>query len=222
MTFSTGVRRRAALGSIGALAVVLAGCSSAESLTGADAADSADQEEVSWLFSQTADSGRLEMTDGQATKLVMNDVDAHTIAFSDRPERLTDIIGTEAMTDMWNEMFGDDPPNAVLVEHSPDGETDSVVLVLQRPTFDATSRTLSYDIEVLADEQHPESIDGLTGGVHDVPPTEFRAVSLFIDDSCIQTGYDPCIIAPPGNTTMPPPPPPPTQPSTNPPRPTIP
>jgi hypothetical protein len=215
VTLSTSVRRWAVLGSIGALAVVLAGCSSAESPT-AGAVDSTDQEEVSWLYTQTADSGRLEMTDGQATKLVLNDVDPHTIAFSDRPERLTDIVGTEAMTDMWDELFGDDPPNAVLVEHSPEGDTDSVVVVLRRPVFDPSTGTLSYDIEVLADEQHPATIEGIGGDVHEVPPTEFRAVSLFIDDATTTTN----IIPPPSDYTVPPPPPPPPPPpSPGPPRP---
>ena len=34
----------------------------------------------------------------------------------------------------------------------------------------------------IADEEHPESLSGLTGEVHDEAPTEFLAASLFIDD----------------------------------------
>lgn len=137
--------------------------------------------DVSWLASQTSHSGRIEFTDGEATQLVMDGIDPHTITFSDRPERLTDVMDTATYVDQWDEMFADSAPNAVLVEHRPDGETDSLVVVLSRPMLDTTSRTLTYDIEVLADEMHPESVRGLTGDVHDEAPTEFRAATLFID-----------------------------------------
>ena len=175
----------------------------------ADGAAADDGAEPSWLFSQTSDTGRLEMTDGEATRLVMNDVDLHTIEFSDRPDRVAEIIDTAALTDAWEATFGDDPPNAVLVEHRPDGETDSLVLVLRRPVFDATARTLTYEVEILADEEHPESIEGLAGEVHQVPPTEFEAVSLFID-----SGHD--IIPPPPPLTPPPVPPAPPPPARHP------
>jgi hypothetical protein len=161
-----------------------AACSSAGSSADADGAPAADEAaaDVSWLASQTADSGRIEFTDGEATRLVLNDVDLHTIMFSDRPERLTDVVDTAAITEQWDELFADSAPNAVLVEHRPGGETDSLVVVLSSPVLDVASRTLSYDIEVLADEDHPESVSGLTGDVHDEAPTEFLAASLFIDN----------------------------------------
>ena len=210
MTPSSSIRRRAALCCVGALALFPSACSDTDSSAEAAAVDDGAGDEASWLYSQTADSGRLEMTDGQVTRLVMNDIDPHTIAFSDRPERLTEIVDTGTLTDAWNEMFGDDPPNAVLVEHQPEGETDSLVVVLREPVFDATARTLTYDVEVFADEQHPESLTGIVGDVHAVPPTEFRAVSLFID----------CTIIPPPPDTTPPTLPPPTDPpSPGPPRP---
>ena len=174
--------------------MVLSACSNTDTSASAEAAVVEEAAAPSWLFTQTSDSGRIEMTDGQATRLVMGDVDLHTIAFSDRPDRLTDVIDTGAMTDRWSDTFGDDPPNAVLVEHQPGGETDSLVMVLRRPVFDATARTLSYDIEILADEAHPESIEGLTGQVHQVPPTEFRAVSLFIDST--NPYMPPVVVAP--------------------------
>ena len=220
MTPSPIVRQRAALCCLAVIALFITACSDLDATGDASAGDDAEAAAPSWLFTQTAEGGRFEVTDGRVTRLVMTDVDLHTIAFSDRPDRLTEVAGTEGMTDAWDEMFGDDPPNAVLVEHSPAGETDSVVVVLRRPVFDASARTLTYDVEVLADEQHPESVEGLAGEVHEVPPTEFRAVSLFIDDTtCAPPGViTTCLIPPPPPLTPPPPPTPPTAPPPTPPR----
>lgn len=199
MTLNTtpSVRRRAALWCLVPFALMAAACSTSDITSAADPVEpmgeevastapqtdeSAESDEVSWLASQTSESGRIEFTDGRATRLVLEGVDAHTIMFSDRPDRLTDVVDTAAITEQWEELFADSAPNAVLVEHRPDGETDSLVVVLTNPVFDAATRTLSYDIEVLADEDHPESVSGLTGEVHEEPPSEFLAASLFIDN----------------------------------------
>lgn len=171
-------RRRAAFCCAGVLGAIATGCSLGDS-----AASGAGADDVSWLFSQTSDSGRVELIDGEVTTLVMGGVDLHTIMFADRPARLTQVIDTTTIIAQWDEMFADSAPNAVLVEHHPDGETDSLVVVLSLPVLDAASRTLTYDIEVLADEAHPESVRGLTGDVHDEAPTEFGAASLFIDSA---------------------------------------
>jgi hypothetical protein len=189
----------------GALAAMAAACSGGDTI--ADpigepvAAEAGD--EVSWLASQTSDSGRIEFTDGRATQLVMEGVDPHTIMFSDRPDRLADVVDTGGFSDQWDEMFAGSAPNAVLVEHRPSGTTDSLVVILSRPVFDGATRTLSYDIEVLADEQLPESVDGLTGAVHDEVPREFRSASLFIDDAvCYESKQPYC---PPPPEELPPP-----------------
>ncbi len=188
------IRRLSALICLASAALIVAAC--ADDSTSADgdpavtgageasrpAAQRAEDAEVSWLASQTAASGRIEFTDGEPTRLVMGGIDAHTVMFSDRPDRLTDIIDTAAITDQWDELFADSAPNAVLVEHRPAGGTDSLVVVLTNPVLDTATRTLSYDIEVLADENHPESFSGLVGMAHENAPTEFHAASLFIDD----------------------------------------
>jgi hypothetical protein len=173
---------RASLVCLAAVAVMAAACSSTDTTADAIGDPVANQAaEASWLFSQTSDSGRIEFTNGVPTRLVMVAVDLHTIMFSDRPDRLTDVVDTSWFTDRWDKMFADSPPNAVLVEHHPDGETDSLVVVLSRPVLDTATQTLSYDIEVLADEDHPDSVRGLIGESHDETPTKFRAASLFID-----------------------------------------
>ncbi len=136
--------------------------------------------EVSWLYSQTADTGELDDLGGGKYRLVMHGIDAHTIQFSDRPDRLVEIINTGDFVHAWDTMFASSAPNAVLVEHEPDGSTDSLVVVLTNPLFDLENNTLSYDAEILADEKHPERLKKLAVA-HAEPPVHMSAVSLFID-----------------------------------------
>ena len=120
--------------------------------------------EVSWLYSQTADGAELDDLGGGAYRLIMRGVDPHTIQFSDRPDRLVEIIDTARLVHHWPELFADSAPNAVLVEHEPSGETDSLVVVLTDPIYDMAARTLSYGVEILADELYPERLVALADG----------------------------------------------------------
>jgi len=212
-TMSRG--RLALLCCLGAIVPMTAACSGGDTdaapIGDPVAADADADDEVSWLASQTADSGRIEFTDGRATGLVMEGVDPHTIMFSDRPDRLADVVDTGGFTDRWDEMFADSAPNAVLVEHLPSGPTDSLVVVLSRPVFDRASSTLRYDIEVLADERPPDSVQGLAGEVHEEAPGDFRSASLFIDDAVCYESKQPYCPPPPEEKPPPPvvvPPPP--------------
>ncbi|MEY3656514.1 MAG: hypothetical protein RL114_872 [Actinomycetota bacterium] len=136
--------------------------------------------EVSWLYSQTSDSGELDDLGGGRYHLVMRGVDYHTVQFSDRPDRLVKILDTADFVHHWDEMFASSAPNAVLVEHEPDGSTDSLVVVLQKPHFDYENDEITYEAQVLADEFHPERLKKLANA-HPEPPANMRAVSLFID-----------------------------------------
>jgi hypothetical protein len=173
--------RRAAVAILASLGLLATACSGSGS--GTDQADAAKAEAAmpSWLFSQTADSGHFEVEGGQIETLVLQNVDPHTIMFSDRPDRLVELIDTAEISGQWGEMFADSLPNAVLVEHEPDGATDSLVVVLDAPAYDPTTRVLTYAVEILADEAHPERISDFVGELHDEAPLEFEAVSLFID-----------------------------------------
>ena len=137
--------------------------------------------EISWLYSQTAESAEMVSLGGNKYELTLNDVDLHTIMFSDRPDRIVDIVSTQKIIDGWDIAFAESAPNAVLVEHEPSGESDSLVVVLYSPEYDSLKSTLTYQVEVLSDEQHPERLKQIANA-HDVPPTEFEAVSLFIDN----------------------------------------
>lgn len=102
----------------------------------------------------------------------MEDVHDHTIKFSDQSDRETEVLDTAEMTNNWSAMFGDDPPNTVLVEHQPSGTADSLVVVLSDPVYDAIARTMTYGVVVLADENHPDSVDGLVGEAYEEIPLE--------------------------------------------------
>jgi hypothetical protein len=145
-----------------------------------DAVDALAEGKVSWLYSQTADGGELIDLGEGSYRLVMRGVDPHTIQFSDRPDRLVKIIDTAQLVDRWDVLFADSAPNAVLVEHEPDGTTDSIVVVLTEPRYDMAADELSYAVRILADLEHPERVSGL-GDAHLQPPVIMRFISLFID-----------------------------------------
>lgn len=142
--------------------------------------DALEHGQVSWLYSQTSEGGELDDLGDGTYRLIMRDVDPYTIQFSDRPDRLVEIIDTGHLVDRWEELFADSAPNAVLVEHEPDGATDSVVVVLTDPEYDPAAGELAYVVTILADEQHPDRVSDL-GHAYVQPPATMRTVSLFID-----------------------------------------
>lgn len=139
-----------------------------------------DGSEPSWLFSQTADAGTFSTDADGVSTLTLIDVDPGVIGFTDRPDRDTAVIAVERFVEAWPTMFADSAPNAVLVEHQPDGESDSFVVELSDPRLDGT--TLSFTAEVLDGEDH-SGIAGVTVTPHTDPPAKFQTVSLFIDDT---------------------------------------
>ena len=146
----------------------------------------------SWLFSHTADAGEIRERSDGSLELVLRSVDEQVTAFTDRPFRDAKIESVEWLVSSWDELFADSPPNAVLVEHDPDGAARSVVVELSSPQV--SGGELTYDIIVL--DAVPEGhLARVTGEPHESPVRSFDAVSLFIDDvslSCAQGG--PCAV----------------------------
>jgi len=107
-------------------------------------AASTEQEEAELLFVQN--SGGVTLANGQ---LKLEGVSAHTLYFSDRPERIVGRVTTQEFVDHWasgDDSFKKDPPNAVLTsEH--DGEAVEVTVVLRNPVLEG--KTLAYDVEIL-------------------------------------------------------------------------
>lgn len=156
----------------------------------------------SWLFSHTADAGTLTPADDGTYTLTMDAIDPKVMGFTDRPDRQTMILSAEQLVEAWPTMFADSAPNAVLVEHEPNGDTDSLVVVLRDPELDGS--TMTYTVEILEDEAHPSSVEGLVNSTHVDPPSEFADVSLFIDDVNMDESVYSCVnasgqlITPPG------------------------
>lgn len=156
----------------------------------------------SWLFSHTADAGTLTPEADGTYTLTMDDIDPKVMGFTDRPDRQTMILSAEDLVEAWPTMFADSAPNAVLVEHEPSGETDSLVVVLSDPRLDGS--TMTYTAEILEDEAHPSSVEGIVNSTHVDPPAEFADVSLFIDDVNLEESVYSCVngngqlIMPPG------------------------
>lgn len=157
--------------------------------------DRQDSAESSWLFSHTADGGILEEQSDGSYRLTLTGIDPHVMAFTDRPARDTQIIGIQALADVWNELFASAAPNAVLVEHNSQGEADSVVLELSSP--EVVGDSITYSAQVLKDE-NAQDLSGLVGTLHLEIPSTFNEASLFIDDVNCAPSADParCLSAP--------------------------
>lgn len=181
-----------------------------ESPTDTDGADTPTDDDTegsvpSWLFSHTSTGGSLsERSDGK-WDLTLTGVDPSAIAFTDRPDRKSAVVPLDRFVAAWPQMFADAAPNAVLVEHSPSGETDSLVVVVTDPVLEGD--TLRFTAEVLLDEELSDTTGALASAPHATPPATFGAVSLFIDDvsadaqmRCVDGNGN--LITPPGAVTI--------------------
>jgi hypothetical protein len=112
----------------------------------------AQDQEVEWLFVQTADSVTLK--DGELT---LFGISPATLFFSDRPERIAGHGLTAEFVTFWQRIaddgFGADPPNATLAIVSND-VADDVVLTLMTPELDGS--TLRYPVTVLEGDEEVE------------------------------------------------------------------
>ena len=171
--------------------------------------DRGQDQNPNWLLSHAASAGTLvKKSDGGYT-LTLTGIDPHMMAFTDRPIRDAVIVPAGELIVNWPNLFADSPPNAVLVEHNPKGNTDSVVLTLTNPRLtvpsvasstSADTATLMFDAALITTE-HPANLKRLTRGIHKTPTAAFANASLFIDDAeiCIaDLGCTP--VTPPPNS----------------------
>lgn len=76
-------------------------------------------------------------------------------------------------------MFASSPPNAVLVEHAPQGDADAVALTLFDPRV--MDGSVTFRVEIISDERRNASTH-LVQGFHEAAPASYGQVSLFIDE----------------------------------------
>ena len=149
--------------------------------------DRGQNQSPSWLFSHTATAGSLLQKSDVTYTLTLTGIDPHVMAFTDRPERDSVILPAAELIKQWPTLFKSSPPNAVLVEHTSSGDTDSVVLTLTNPRLTTPAGTkpakptLIFDATLIAAE-HPANLKRLTHGIHKTTPDTFANASLFIDD----------------------------------------
>jgi hypothetical protein len=129
-----------------------------------------------YMFVQNADGVAFE-----GNKLVLKDVDAATIYFTDRPVRQAGHVKTKDFMGMWSEgqdSFAKDPPNASLTILQPGGKSTDMVVTLSNPQLKGND--LTYDYKTLQGE----------------PPKESGAAALFIDWVAVRMGAPPVVVVP--------------------------
>ena len=136
---------------------------------------------VTFMFVQTAASGTLVPVDGVENlyTLTLVGVAPQTIAFSDRPERIIVQAPMQEFLDgfCW---LPENPPNAAIEILEADEEEDVAVVALFDPVYDNESQTLQYNVSILEEPNHSYAIFNER---HDGSlPETFGAVALFIDD----------------------------------------
>lgn len=146
-----------------------------------------------WLFAQSAGSASLEVADDGSVRLVLRDVDPHTLAFTDRPARQASTSTVERLVAEWDTAFGADPPNAAVVDHGdPSG---LLAMTLADPKL--TGSTLSF------------AATPIDGSGRDWSAAAFASkgtVSVFIDDAATPPGgnvmfgstWEPVTVSPDG------------------------
>ncbi len=149
---------------------------------------------TAFLFVQSGfTAGSLEPNGDGTFQLTLASAPEQTIYFSDRPDRL---VGT-APTARVLEVLGfdpADPPNAALVIAQADGSTDTVMLELIDPVYDAKAATLSYKAKVL---ERYGTLEATGVGFVEQPltatqvPATFGGSSLFIDSLLGCSPWDP-------------------------------
>lgn len=123
---------------------------------------------VELLFVQEAASASVA-TEGENQVLTLTGVDADTVYFADRPDRVAGTQSTESFVDEWAagaDSFADDAPNAALKVA---GSDEVYIVELLEPSYDAAAQTLSYRVVPVGD----------TGEL----PVSMESPSLFIDSS---------------------------------------
>lgn len=142
------------------------------------------KEKPKMLFTQQALTGSFRpTTESGMYLLTFLGVKPHTLIFSDRPNRM---VGSWTNTDFvtrWEkggDSFTKDPPNAVLLSHSPvDGKEYSIVVELMNPAFNAYAGTLTYTAKILKDDEG--SLMPSPDRYMDAFPEILRSPALFID-----------------------------------------
>jgi hypothetical protein len=142
--------------------------------------------ELSILFVQVADGGTFVAKD-DLFELTLTGVAPQTVWFSDRPERKSGMVQT---VDFATDPVFDpaDPPNAAIVTSTADG-SDTLIVELTHPRFDAAAGTVTYDAKPVASYAGEGLADHAALQTDDQLAETLGVTSLFIDElSCKPNG----------------------------------
>ena len=150
---------------------------------------------INWLSSVFAETGTI-IANGEGYQITLQGVRNQTMLFTDRPERDTDIVTTQAFFDQWAANFGENPPNAVF-SGIHDGVVEESVFTLYNPIYDGISNSVSFQATEVTGSDEPYDaysevhlfIDGIFDGLFypDNSKREHRMNELNADASTIST-----------------------------------
>ena len=152
----------------------------------AQEATPASTDELSILFVQVADGGTFVAKD-DLFELTLTGVAPQTVWFSDRPERKSGMVQT---VDFATDPVFDpaDPPNAAIVTTTVDG-SDTLIVELTKPRFDAAAGTVTYDAKPVATYAGEGLADHAAMQTDNQLAETLGVTSLFIDElSCKPNG----------------------------------
>ena len=165
------------------LIVALAGWGGAATSHDTRPMSSSKKQDVSVLFSQSAESGTIKSAGRDRWVLTLKSVDRQTVWFQDRPGRAAGQQSTRDFVRGWSKAgFAGEPPNAALTLLDVDADADTLVVELvSRPRYDSGRDTISYTVRVV------ESARGAIRSFHGDHriPKRFKAASLFIDSASV-------------------------------------
>jgi hypothetical protein len=178
------MRRRTAI-----IVIALSSCAFAAGCGGSGDSGSgkASAQNVSELYVQGAASGTISPIHGASRlfALTLRDVHPQVVWFTDRPVRDQGLMTNSAFVRDWRSNgFAADPPNAAFSLLRADDKSDTAIVELHTPRYDAKQGTITYRARIL-----PHATGNLSGFESDNDrniPRHFDDASLFIDNGCCQ------------------------------------
>lgn len=111
-------------------------------------------------------------------RLILGDVTPVTM-FSERPIREARLISPKALVSHWSTWFAEDPPNALITVPHSDKAPMSLVVTLDRPTWNEATRSLVFEA-TRERAKHDPQVSGPNWKRPEIP-RQASGVSVFID-----------------------------------------
>ena len=137
--------------------------------------------EESLLFVQDGTGGSFTPITSGNFKLTLTGVEPDVLFFSDRPYRDTGHVPIQQMVDGIGFKQGASPPNAVINVIGAKDNEDMRAVEITNPSYDAASRTMTWDAHPLRELQS-RGLSYLNTRIDDHIPEHFGRASLFIDN----------------------------------------